>query len=162
MTRPRKPCIDCVAELPDDLGPEVARKIASRRPVVGPGPRCATHWRAERVRRKQSARERHIAATYGLQPGDAAAILEIQGGTCAICQRATGATKHLSIDHDHACCPGPISCGKCVRGLLCGPCNRGVLGHLRDDPAALQRAIDYLTSPPARPVLAQRRSDLDM
>ncbi|MGH7867573.1 MAG: endonuclease domain-containing protein, partial [Candidatus Dormibacteraceae bacterium] len=41
---------------------------------------------------------------------------------------------------------------------LCKPCNRDVLGHLRDDPAALQRAIDYLTNPPARAVLGETRT----
>lgn len=40
-----------------------------------------------------------------------------------------------------------------MRGLLCKPCNRNVLGHLRDEVQALMRAIDYLTTPPARAVL---------
>src|SRR4029077_2130187 len=29
----------------------------------------------------------------------------------------------LAVDHDHNCCPGAHSCGKCIRGILCGTCN---------------------------------------
>lgn len=71
-----------------------------------------------------------------------------------MCRRAKGIRKRLPVDHDHACCPGPIGCRDCVRGLLCTRCNR-LLGHLRDDTTAFQRGIDYLTSPPARAVLGE-------
>lgn len=27
------------------------------------------------------------------------------------------------VDHDHDCCPGGWSCGRCVRGLICSECN---------------------------------------
>jgi hypothetical protein len=49
----------------------------------------------------------------------------------------------LSIDHDHACCPGRISCGKCIRGLLCNRCNRA-LGLLGDSIELLKKMIAYL------------------
>lgn len=88
---------------------------------------------------------------YGVGPARYAAIYVAQGGRCAGCQRATGATKRLAVDHDHACCPGPTSCGACVRGLLCGPCNQ-LLGHFRDDPQTFLRLANYLINPPAKKV----------
>jgi hypothetical protein len=99
------------------------------------------------------AHGKRVQETYSITPGQYAQILAAQGGVCFICQRKPVA-KRLACDHDHSCCPGPVSCGRCVRGLLCRSCNRDVLGHLKDDVAALQRAIDYLTDPPARAVLA--------
>lgn len=66
-----------------------------------------------------------------------------QGGGCAICGGPNRGGRHLEIDHDHACCPGTESCGKCVRGLLCGPCNKA-LGQFQDNPELLRRAAEYL------------------
>lgn len=37
------------------------------------------------------------------------------------------------IDHDHKCCSGRQSCGKCVRGLLCSRCNL-LLGMVENEP----------------------------
>lgn len=102
--------------------------------------------------RREAARDKRIEQTYGLTAAEYDALLAFQGGTCAICQRATGKVRRLAVDHDHTCCNGPTSCGLCVRGLLCKPCNR-MLGHLRDSPEAARRAADYLTWPPARDVL---------
>jgi hypothetical protein len=38
----------------------------------------------------------------------------------------------FDLDHDHACCSGDRSCGKCARGLLCSRCNF-VLGWVEKD-----------------------------
>lgn len=125
----------------------------TRRKAPHPGPRCATHHRAVRRGRRAYNHGVHVQDTYSISSEQYWAIYEYQGGRCFICRRATGERRKLAVDHDHACCPGPTSCGRCVRGLLCRSCNRSVLGHLRDDPEALQRAIDYLNDPPARKVL---------
>jgi hypothetical protein len=124
------------------------------RPAPHAGPRCATHHRLVRTARRQTAHGKYVLATYGITEDRYWRIYEAQGGRCYICQRATGRAKRLAVDHDHACCPELPACGRCVRGLLCRSCNRDVLGHLRDDVSALQRAITYLTDPPARRVLS--------
>lgn len=123
----------------------------TRRKASYPGPRCYTHHKEVTQDRRQAARGRYIEDTYNITEEQYQALYAAQGGKCAICQRAKGTgRRRLAVDHDHACCNGPKSCGKCVRGLLCKPCNRNVLGHLRDDIRALQRAIEYLAVPPAR------------
>lgn len=91
---------------------------------------------------------------YGLTPDEYERLYEAQGRRCAICRRAGGVTnrpdrqRRLAVDHDHSCCPGPTSCGRCVRGLLCSACN-DVLAHARDDAAYFHRAIRYLSDWPS-------------
>lgn len=119
------------------------------RPAPHPGPRCATHHRLARKAQKARAAASQVARRFGLTAEEREKLYEHQGRRCAICRRATGATKALSVDHDHSCCPGPTSCGGCVRGLLCTPCNR-MLGHARDDAELFRRAIRYLSEWPSR------------
>lgn len=54
-------------------------------------------------------------------------------------------SKAFAIDHDHACCPSPTSCGRCVRGLLCSTCNTR-LGHIEALTRAnvLHVALEYI------------------
>lgn len=67
-----------------------------------------------------------------------------QDGKCKICKEVeTSYRSRLSIDHDHACCPGYNSCGKCVRGLLCTNCNM-FLGNAKDSIELLENGILYL------------------
>lgn len=56
------------------------------------------------------------------------------GARCAICG-ATDEQATLHIDHDHATLH--------LRGLLCVHCNIGV-GHFKESPALLEKAIAYL------------------
>lgn len=49
----------------------------------------------------------------------------------------------LEVDHNHKCCPGKRTCGKCTRDLLCKGCNKA-LGFLGDNPKVMKRALAYL------------------
>jgi hypothetical protein len=75
------------------------------------------------------------------------AMVERQGSRCAICGTTEPGRQsdRWCIDHDHACCPEGVSCGRCVRGLLCHNCNAG-LGHFQDDPDRLLTAAAYVLS----------------
>jgi hypothetical protein len=76
---------------------------------------------------------RHLKSCYGMSRADYDALLESQGGVCAICAKPS--KKTLCVDHCH-------STGT-IRGLLCRKCNLG-LGCLADDQAALIAALAYL------------------
>lgn len=136
-----KICKDCVAEwelLPEPKGPVTYRP----RPIVDrSGGRCATHWRKRKEFIKERTHEKRVVKVYGLADGDYDRLYRFQGRICPICRRANGATRKLSVDHDHK--------NGLVRGLLCRPCN-DLLGHLRDDPGAGYRITKYLVDPPAR------------
>lgn len=88
------------------------------------------------------------AARYGMTGRQLRVMSEQQGGRCKICDREPGKRK-LSVDHDHSCCPGNTSCGKCVRALICNPCNVA-LGMMKDSVSTLRRAADYLEEFPSQ------------
>jgi len=123
--------------------------------VLGhPGPRCATCWRTETKRRKESAHGQYVERIYGISEEEYKLLYEAQGGRCAICRKATGAARRLAVDHNH-------KTGE-IRGLLCKPCNRYGLGMFaRDDPEVFDRAANYLRNPPAGDVLkCHRQSEI--
>lgn len=80
---------------------------------------------------------------YGLTMDDYMDMEKTQNGVCAICKNPETNKKRLSVDHDHSCCPGSGSCGKCIRGLLCSNCNT-FLGNAKDNIEILKAAIEYL------------------
>lgn len=43
---------------------------------------------------------------------------------CELCGEKSERTYH--VDHDHKCCKGTKTCGKCVRGIICHMCNVAV------------------------------------
>lgn len=81
---------------------------------------------------------------YGISIDQYEALLAAQDGLCAICGGVNANGNQLSVDHDHACCPGKSnSCGRCIRALLCSRCNF-ILGNADDDADLLRAAADYL------------------
>jgi hypothetical protein len=88
---------------------------------------------------------RDLALKFNITIDQYEKMLRDQGGVCAICRQPCKMNRRLSVDHDHSCCPGKRSCGRCVRGLLCANCNTG-LGHLGDDLDRLVAAAEYLRS----------------
>lgn len=88
-------------------------------------------------------RGRNLLRSYKLSEDAYRALLESQGGVCALCGIRPTRGDVFMVDHNHACCPGPKTCGSCVRGLLCPACNSG-LGLFRDNPEALRKAVTYV------------------
>ena len=72
-------------------------------------------------------------------------ILLSQNSNCGICGINQSVLKQrLSVDHDHNCCTGALSCGKCIRGLLCRDCNL-MLGHAKDSTEIIKKSLSYLS-----------------
>lgn len=104
---------------------------------------CKPHYHAEwRSRRLQAPqRDGLIRRKYGISPEQYEQMAEQQGRACAIC--ATTVDYLLYVDHDHGCCPGQRTCGKCVRALLCRDCNF-LIGLAKENPETLAAAARYL------------------
>lgn len=89
---------------------------------------------AKRWYEKTKAARRAVLRSrwHGLTGEQVAARLAAQGGVCAICRNTA---RRWAGDHDHYT-------GR-FRAVLCSPCNVGI-GHLKDNPARLRAAADYL------------------
>lgn len=91
-------------------------------------------------------RNRHLMSLYSITSEEYEEILTAQGGKCAVCRKPPIKTR-LAVDHDHRT--------GLVRGLLCNYCNLRVIGKMTNA-EILQRATDYLASPPAQQVIGMR------
>jgi hypothetical protein len=92
-------------------------------------------------------RRYHLKSYYDMTQEDFDNLWSAQGGKCPcgvpLSLNGFIDNQGVHIDHDHACCPGVVSCGECVRGLLCGPCNR-TIGHAQESPRRLIKLATYL------------------
>lgn len=129
-----KPCNRCHRMLPLEAFHSAGRKRSWGSPLCRECKREAynTNGRPDLLKK------------YGITIEEYDAMLDRQGGLCAICRGPetaidgrTGVVRRLHIDHCH-------STGR-VRGLLCHGCNQGI-GGLRDRVDLLVSAIDYLRS----------------
>lgn len=99
--------------------------------------------KARYSREKAKSRWNFLLRTYNLTQDDYNKILLEQSNRCQICKVLFSGKRSPAVDHNHACCPGSRSCGKCVRSILCNNCN-SMLGHAKDDIEILKSAIKYL------------------
>lgn len=97
--------------------------------------------RSEQQRRRRTANpllyRNHELSRYGLDQDQYDALLEAQGGACAICGTTNPGknVRNFCVDHDHR--------SGMVRGLLCTKCNRG-LGLGKDHLPSFKRAAAYI------------------
>jgi hypothetical protein len=122
-------CPDCSCIKPQE---EFPRSKATK---SGYGTYCKpchnARSRETRERLYGGGRHYHLKRRYGISAAEADAMVEAQGGLCAICQERPA--EH--VDHDHM--------SGAVRGILCFTCNGG-LGQFRDRVDIMRKAIDYL------------------
>lgn len=72
----------------------------------------------DKKRRQVIATRKH---RYGVTELQYQEMLTEQNNACAVCKESFESVRP-NIDHDHNCCPGSKSCGRCVRGILCPSC----------------------------------------
>lgn len=123
-----------------DPGPVNPVRQQLRRDSQGNIQKCiVTCCNKKQHAKRMCNRHNHMHSTFGLSVGAIERFESRQ--VCSI--PSCGSTHLLRLDHDHSCCPGVGSCGKCVRGWLCHNCN-SALGFVRDDENILDELKEYL------------------
>lgn len=98
-------------------------------------------WR-EANRGSSVWRKYKLKYRFGMSLESYDSLLKRQHGRCAACGRRPLKGLFLVVDHDHRCCPGERSCGRCVRALIHSKCNVA-LGAADDDPKVLAALLRY-------------------
>ena len=131
----KKICLVCIEERKGEMCPAGRHLRSEHQNEFGACRPCATE-------RQPIYR---LKAKYGLTLEQFEAMLAEQDNRCAVCGGEFDFESHngVCVDHNHACCSGQTTCGKCVRGILCGDCNQG-LGRFKDSPDIMRAAIFYV------------------
>lgn len=143
-------CQECKGNAHTNLSPEERRRKSAeyqrnRRLADPEGTRAQA-----REYQQKNGRRYHIKSKFGITLEDWDRMLRNQSGRCYLCERPLqGGRTDIHIDHDHHCCPGRRSCGKCIRGLACQTCNQGV-GQFGDDPQLMRKVADNLEAANSR------------
>lgn len=85
---------------------------------------------------RKNERDRSLQKKFGITLAQYEAMLQSQGGVCAICGRPPK-NKALAVDHDHLT-------GR-VRGLLCFLCNKFIVGMIERNRIDLAKVAAYLS-----------------
>lgn len=141
------------------------RESVERHREANPGSNAAAvqRWREANpevarqrgIENGQKYRDKYL---YGLTPDSRAELLAAQNGCCYLCDEPLDLEnpRKIHVDHDHSCCRGTRSCGKCIRGIACERCNKGI-GLFGDDPDRMERVAARLRAANAA-VIARRES----
>ena len=117
--------------------PEVKVRLDEHR--VRPEIKAAKKSYNKQYRTRAEIKAQVKARRYGLRVEDLERLLAF-GCIAAVFGAASRCVGILSVDHDHSCCSGHRSCGRCVRGALCQGHNNA-LGHYE---SSLSWASKYL------------------
>jgi hypothetical protein len=121
-----------------------SHKLKRRQYYEANSEKIKAQTRQYRAERREHFSLQKAAWRAGLTTAEYLRMLAQVGDRCQICgSEESNGSNRLSIDHDHDCCPGYRSCGKCIRGVICNGCNTG-LARFRDNPDTLLAAATYL------------------
>ena len=97
-------------------------------------------WQKEHPERVSRGNTDKVWYRHGISEEGLSELFAKYDGKCWVCLEADAEV----VDHDHSCCTGNRTCGKCIRGVLCRSCNAGI-GMFYDSPDKLMMAASYLT-----------------
>lgn len=92
------------------------------------------------VSRDKITKKKSVLRKRGLTCETSQLLFDYQNNCCAICGRPFDTVGAIHLDHDYET--------EMARGYLCSRCNNG-LGMMEESVETLQKAINYLNSPPA-------------